>query len=335
MKKIRILNKVICILLSILFISQPVLAYAQSLDRFNDVGRHEHATEEIYEADGILFYFRITEDYVYSSQLSPLGIYNFAIRYNNSNAVTTGKIDIAEHPLMEHVADAANGNRGFRNTDDQLSVSSVTSLLVIENLNAFATEVILFDMPEISTNIEQHSIAPLSNTGVDPIAAAHLRQLGYSEHRGRFLGTHTQSGVTATLLQDSTFFRVSVWNGRRLLVTFIVGATAAAVSAFLGIPPNKVKMIANWIIAPGGYWILSRNTNIYEQRVAVAVEKLALVSGVIRFIQYRSDEYHIFFGDEGASHRHIRTIISPSFNNNTGIMQEAIRRHNNGIWITS
>ena len=283
-------------------------------------------------------YFRKTADYIYSSQLTPSGLYDFAFRFINGYTVFAGRFYLAENAMTSHIAEAEAvaeaQNVTSRTPDVGAQMTALISLpsLVMDSMNEFITDIIIFRDPVANYN-DLQEIAPFSFSGVDPRAAAHLRGLGYWEHSWRHIDTTFLDGFQVRRYSEEVFTRVANWNFPRLFASFAAGASAALVSAILGVPTSAVVGITRFVVGSGGYWVLSRNADIFYQEVFVVTERVSHIHGNPRFLQSRIMHYRILFGDYGTLHNSFGVRrIDPSFNNPSAMAREAIRRYRKNIW---
>ena len=344
MKIKKIVKCSVSLILAVLFVAQsvPALARTQSspLDgimHHEVLDMHGNIIEQIFEQDGSVFTFRMTDEYTYSSQLTALGTYNFGFRHNNSNAVLAGDFVLLDKSVLLNIAeigDFATG-RAVANPQMHMSISS----LIMSNLDEFVTEIIEFDIHE-SLEPEPTDAEQMFFSGVDPRAAAHLRTLGHHEQNFRLINSTFQDGYVASLHQTVRFSRVLQITLPQILVSFLSATAATVVSAVLGIPKSAVGNIVRLVMTAGGTWIVAALTHVSHQDINVTNERAGVVNNnnVVRFIQTNTMRYRILFGDIGVDHNRIHfthfDIICPHFHNQTFIMQEAIRRHRLNIWTT-
>ena len=245
----------IAMLLAAVFVFQTVPVVAQSGAAYlGGVVHYEFfdATsgefEELFELDGSVFYFRRTETYTYSSQLTPYGYYHFAFSYNDSNRVDFG-IFMFEAFLEENFDTNMAHGRGRSLQSLSYSVSD----LIISDLSAFASDTLIVDMVSFYEELGQINfeelaaieqfveIVPFSQGPFASIDAL-IRQQFSAPYSNRLISTDsvTRGGRTARGRLEESY---GVGHVRQINFGFAVGATISVISAVLGFPITTVKTV--------------------------------------------------------------------------------------------
>lgn len=130
------------LVLVMLFVLQSVPVFAYNRTPQDGVIHHEMIdakggiVEQIEEHEGSIFYLRIADEYIYSSQLTPQGYYNFAFRYQDSYDIFTATLPLDNLFALDATA-AGRFGRG-----DMQSDSVLLSSIVINNLHDLTEDVI-------------------------------------------------------------------------------------------------------------------------------------------------------------------------------------------------
>jgi len=135
-----------CILsltLVMVFVFQSIPAFSSHDMALNEWILHHKETnergeivEQLYEFGGSIFFSRATDEFLYSSQLTPLGYYDFALRRVGSDYILNATL-----PLTEVFALDASIERSMA-AGATLSNSEALSLAVVENLDKIDFETI-------------------------------------------------------------------------------------------------------------------------------------------------------------------------------------------------
>ena len=333
MKIKKLLGKAISLMLAVVFVFQLTAGFAMAQSVSAGIIHHEvfdeygRLQEQIYEADGNIFFFRMTETYTYASQLTQSGMYAFGFKDNVQHLVYAGSFSV-DDVLMLCQPDTITEN------NTQETIDFVISSLVIANIDVFATDVIVMD--DMLVGAEENA-APRLWPNPDPRGVSHLRStFGYPADRSHnFISSMNSGGVNARLYQSTSFHRMLNINVPRFLVSLAAGITAAAVASILGVTIPVAATLARFTVTgAGAYLILSLRTDVFYENVRVSLDRFVVINGQVRFEQARATEYRILFTDTGVGHNLLTSFVTPHFNNTVFMLQEGIRRHNNNIWTT-
>ena len=180
-------KKLVSFILIVVTVFQSVFVFADTnsfdtIDISEIIIHHEkidHSvglTEQIHEFGGSVFHFRRTQEYIYASQLTPLGHYNFAFRFVGDTSVLTGDITVDEMPGIINSRSFPEGSV----YDNSIFLSS----LVMGDLDKFATSVVeieyeiihlepsLDDLDGFYFHLEQFKSEQISEHSFDELAIA-------------------------------------------------------------------------------------------------------------------------------------------------------------------
>lgn len=324
MKKTR---TILSIMLVIIMMFQTSTLFA-SPGQVGGLILHEtvnHATglvEEVYAYGGSIFYFRMTDEYTYSSQLTPLGYYVFAFRWGDNSEILTGTFSAIESGLLQHSRVAVN------QVEEAISMSS----LVMSNLDAFVTEVIEFASEEhqyelliVDDNRMEHfdsayqtydwemtqSIAPMSNVSAFPAPPpsgrvfSNLNTLIAMEFPGQYTSRHLQSLSdirggrigNARLYESYTAFVSS-----RMPFGGIANLALATISLMLGLPVTGLMSLISVIVSSIGVVLAAPGAFINRLDVVQSFTRRVRVNSEagIMFWSAHDTRWEVLEGDIGA-----------------------------------
>ena len=155
--KTKSYKKLISLLLVMIFVLHAVYAFADQRNVLDSlvvqhsdwIVHHEVVdingvvVEQVSELAGSIFSFRLTDEYTYSSQLTPYGYYIFAFGFNDSNIAFYEHFYLAETPLItQHLdisafnkSELSRGRSQSLDSEMMLEYSSALSSLIIANLD--------------------------------------------------------------------------------------------------------------------------------------------------------------------------------------------------------
>jgi hypothetical protein len=104
------------------------------------------------------------------------------------------------------------------------------------------------------------------------------------------------------------------------------GVAASVVAAMMGVTIPIVLTMVRVSVASGGYWVLTRNTDIFYEMVRVVQDRFVIVRNAVTFEQFAVTEYRVLFGDLGTGHNRFPVFADPNFHNPNFMLLEGIRR---------
>lgn len=360
-RKIRI---AVSYLLILVFAIQTTVLFANpmsSLDEgiihhqvFDESGR---IIEEIYEWEGNIFYFLMTEDYMYSSQTNLYGHYHFAFRANDSTQVLFGETTINE---LSSVA------RGVEIDGISLYDNTFNSrILTLSNIDYFVTdtiEVIYEDEPYIQLpNLHNETLNPLSmyNTSFTPMNSqidnptgrwygsmpVLMRMEFPNQFADRFVRSmlEVRSGVVAVgRLHESyvAFDRIMLRLGPATPIT-IAGLTLAVIGLIAGgIATTTLRLIIATSSAVGGTIVAAVDAFMFVHEVVAAHYRMVRVEDTPGWDIWAAREvsWRAGSGNNGAQIDLTQgsrvTMPWPEFNDPDRLLRMGIENwfQRNGIW---
>ena len=253
--------------------------------------------EEVREFDGSVFYFRMTDEYTYSSQLTPLGYYVFGFRFNNSSEVLTGTFSVIDSGVMQRSRISGSLE------DNSFSMFS----LVVNNLDIFVTETIdmtnyvyqyvlplpddnrieHFDLTDIYADWQdlEGRMFTLSAFPAPPPSGrifSNLNTLVASDFPGqyanRFLQQHTElrGGRIANARLYETY---TAFARHRVSIGAIANFAITTIGALLGLDFSTIKAIITTTIGLGGVVVAGVDAFIHRAEVVQSFTRLVVVNG--------------------------------------------------------
>jgi hypothetical protein len=274
------------------------------LEQFHD---DMGVVEEIFEINGTVFYFRRTATYTYSSQLSSLGYYDFAFRYNESHTVYAGIIHLYE--LFAVDSDAYSAHARSRSIHGQAVALSES---VINNLSYHATNIITFDIVVYSDDlisIEKIAFDNYGQTWFDELSTPvpfspvpqtfptidALMRAFPSPYFGRLIGspqTQTRGGRLAVGRLEQSY---GLSHSRVSSINYVIGMSLSVISTLAGISFSTVVAVVSAVAGivgtihaavTGTMWIHNLfETTLREFRVSNRTYETAFDEVLRRMVQ--------------------------------------------------
>jgi len=228
--------------------------------------------ERVTEFAGSIFNFRITDDYVYSSQITPYGYYSFGFRDMQSNVVYHETFSLFDAPLISQNVELPRTKD--LDSDTLLYISSIVSQLIIGNIDYIETSriefapveeavpnVIFENLPYIDSvyeiggynyaHFDAFSFAPLVSDRVHPSMQTLIRNEFPASFQNRLVltGGSTRNGVLASGRMYESYI-VSFWEATRWQVR--AGQHLTAISALVAIEGTQLSRILSVMLVAGG-----------------------------------------------------------------------------------
>jgi len=308
---------------------QTVTVFARPLAGNDDwVIHHEvidsrgNVVEQVAELAGSIFNFRITDEYVYSSQITPYGYYSFAFRHTNNYVVYHDVFSLFNDPLISQNLDLPRARS--LDSDLLMDLSSELSSFIISNLDHYVSNtheftpvdvVDVLDLQENATettfqdifdyghssnhdNHEALSIAPFLSDRVHRTLADLQRNEFGAAFRNRLIltGGSTRNGVhaSARVYQD---YVVTNHPARRWQVRINYALTT--ISALLAISAIQLSRVVSVSLVAGGVILAAVNTVIGEHWVVEDISKSININGLPFSRASQQRHHHVVSGDLG------------------------------------
>jgi hypothetical protein len=323
---------------------------------FDDVG----IVEEVFEYQGNLLHLIRTDDFIFASEMTSLGYYNFAFRYIDGNTIIVGDMmlpdllevaapnvaqsfgldsDTSRRNLVE--LNPANLSRSVRE-GDMLSNVQAISFAAVENINEFSTEIIAIDItiyhdePVEFVNEESSvSFAPMSTGPINPARPSMAAVLAndFGPHRiGQLIATsnHWRGNLLAPVRLTESY---TLSHRQEFSAIANIGMGIAAVSLLLGgVSFATLRGVATFVVGAGGALFTFATTIFTLHRAEEHWTRIATVHGSTFYWSGRTRAWNVAQGPQGFSLDTSR-IVSDSmhwdFNDITGLMRTGA---NNYFW---
>jgi len=322
-------KQIISVFLAMLMVLQPITIFAGNYSQdasFNHtfnyydlpsrdfniihevVSVEDIITEQIAEIDGFIYNFIVTEEFVYSSRLTPEGHYSFAFRYINSDTAYSGEIDFSEESTagLQVYSDMSAPVNMVSASVDILNNSSLLSSFVLDNLEELATEAKDFETIYIEdgeiVEFTEHMISPRGEASVNNVInrlAANRHIVANANFNGRNIGGMecVQNGVRATV----TLFHAHTLTQQHITSRFFAARTSELiVSLFFIIPVTTLRSVVSlaWDVH-NGIWATIVSMNAERWEIVSRETKTAVIQGNTRHWAGRTAIFETYRGNLG------------------------------------
>lgn len=291
--------------------------------------------EQVAEIGGSIFYFVVTDEYAYSSQLTPCGIYNFAFSYIDSNVIVSGIL--SKSALLDTRCGLYSDN------GDTIDISLLMSSIVLNDLYSFATDTTIFEivLHESVKNeyvgMRESPFSPRSETFPPYSSLTALTNNEFHTYSNLFLGsrTETRGGVRATATVNENH---TVWSSADRSWWIGAGTTIASIAVLVIAPASVlINIISVTIIGVG----------IIQTAVSLTLGRTNLNQRFARIVRVNADQiwyfaaydivWHVFSGNLGWDINRSQAVSRNrhwDFNNVSLLSQTGLNNffHSIGIW---
>ena len=308
-------------------------------ERYGDSG----IVEQVSEINGSIFYFVMKEGYVYSSQLTPCGIYHFAFSYIDSNVVASGTL-LQQDVLLEAFDEIPYGIID----GDIVSRAASQFSIIWDNVDKFITDVTTFEIEYTETEknsftsnsleAEGVSLAAMGNSNFPPYASLQaLISNEFQLYSNRHVLTRTESrgGVVGTAVVTENH---TVWSTPDRSWWIPVTTTIISIGVLIAAPATVVLNVISSAVIGVGVLEIWRGVTIGRSNLNQSFARQVRVNGgQIRYIAAYDIGWHVFSGDDGWDRNRSQAVFRNrhwDFNNASSL---AITGLNNffrslGIW---
>ena len=270
MKKIK---SFISLFLASLFIMQAVPVFANGQDLRDDgfihheiVDENFNVVEEVYEFDGSIFYFLMTAEYTYSSQLTPEGFYHFAFSYRDSGVVSSGNLILENLQILDYSLPESN-----LISDEKISTrvsidnftrnnSLIVSSFILDNMDEYVTNVESFEAIHYDSEVQEVEFSDTNSISrmslgrayhtIEDLIRAEYSPIYFNRSLGGISTTRNGIHVRCTLLESYT-----IYYRRQSTRWFDAGVSLGVISTLTGFSTAGLMSIISWSTGVAGLLI--------------------------------------------------------------------------------
>ena len=297
-----------------------------------------NVTEQIFEYDGDVFHFIMTEDYIFSSQLTPLGVYHFAFREIGHNETTYGEFRTEE--LFESYTNEYVGILGHGYTISRTHIhnySDILSALILSDVNYFAQGTIVI---ENVVAIEKTDIFS-EYYGFEAFRAgppyANMNELLLNDfgqlYTGRLLMSRSflSNGRSMVARLEENRTTGHRWRFDR----WVLASTAITViTVNLNLPVATVRAVGMWTLSAAGIVMAARDFNWRVWEAELNYTKRVMIDGRQQYWAGRTMRWNMLQGPAGWDRDRTRVVHDSShwdFFDNSGLIDTGINNFLRGF----
>ena len=324
----------------IMSISSPMASFAQGLGvdaileiaESNDIVIHYETVDDdgvvdvqVSEFGESLFTLRRTDEYIYSSQLTPLGYYTFAFAYTGSYEILAGTINVSE--LIATFPTQLAQDISSRINVEPYQVMFSFSDVIIENINVLYTDVIVKDViyhDFESTYLDYTSVFVVPLFGGPPYSSMNALISAEFPPMGPRLTSTTQSTRNGRTVWARSYevFSVSHNTVRTVRIAALTAVAIASV-ALGGIPATAIVKIAAFALGSIGALVAISDFMAGEIHVIAHHDRRVNVDNMLQIRGVRDIRHNAISGPLGFALDVTRHTVVSSF----GISDDEFR-HN-------